>query len=62
MTRMGEIHATRQKAHPPSQRQRQELASRHLIEVLELAEALPYKPRSEIDLPRDRLVRKMGAR
>lgn len=38
--------------HGLTEEQRLELAGRQLIEVLELAEALPYSPRWELDLPR----------
>ena len=32
-------------------REQQELAAKRLVEVLELAEALPYEPKDELDLP-----------
>lgn len=46
---------------PPVDQQR---ASRILIQVLELAEALPYRPRAELDCPplRDRLAARAAAR
>jgi hypothetical protein len=33
-------------------RERQELAARRLVEVLALAEALPFNPRDELDRPK----------
>lgn len=41
----------------------QERASKILVQVLELAEALPYRPRAELDHPplRDRLAARAAA-
>ena len=40
-----------------------ERAGRILVQVLELAEALPFRPRAELDYPRlaDRLARRSAA-
>lgn len=43
-----------------SKRDKQLVAARHLVQVLELAEALPFTPKRHLDPPAMRPIREFG--